>query len=96
MQKEEKKEDKPAPKEEKKPEANQEKPQTPPKEEKPAPKQESKPAPKQESKPAPKKEPSKVRFDTCCFHTAFTLLSLLIHHTVNINHASIGKISEIQ
>lgn len=58
MQREEKKEDKPAPKEEKKPEAKEEKPQPPPKEEKPAPKQESKPAPKVDSK-----EPSKVCFD---------------------------------
>lgn len=98
MQKEEKKEDKPAPKQEKKPEAKQEKPQTPPKEEKPAPKQESKPAPKQESKPAPMKEPSKVRCDTCCFHTAFTMLSHCFHiafitHPLHYQHQPCWKYS---
>lgn len=64
VQKEGKKEDKPAPKEDTKPEAKEEKPQPPPKEEKPAPKQESKPPPKAD----PKKEPSKV----CFYHKVST------------------------
>lgn len=62
MQKQEKKEEKPASKEDKKPEAKAEKPQPPPKEEKPAPKQESKPPPKAD----PKKEPSKVFLPLDC------------------------------